>query len=93
MLLPPGYDANAFRATVLDTFNMSLGTGLGRVFGKVFRIGHVGDTNDLTIMGALSGVEMGLQLAGIPHKKGGAQAAMDYLAEQARNPAQLAAAE
>ncbi|MGO9133169.1 MAG: pyridoxal-phosphate-dependent aminotransferase family protein [Methylovirgula sp.] len=93
VLLPPGYDANAFRATVLDTFNMSLGTGLGRVFGKVFRIGHVGDTNDLTIMGALSGVEMGLQLAGIPHKKGGAQAAMDYLAEQARNPAQLAAAE
>jgi alanine-glyoxylate transaminase/serine-glyoxylate transaminase/serine-pyruvate transaminase len=93
VLLPPGYDANAFRAIVLETFNMSLGTGLGRVFGKVFRIGHVGDTNDLTIMGALSGVEMGLQLAGIPHKKGGAQAAMDYLAEQARNPAQLAAAE
>jgi alanine-glyoxylate transaminase/serine-glyoxylate transaminase/serine-pyruvate transaminase len=51
--------------------------------GKVFRIGHLGDTNDLTIMGALSGVEMGLQLAGVPHHKGGAQAAMDYLADTA----------
>ncbi len=91
VLVPPGHDANAFRAIVLDTFNMSLGTGLGKVFGKVFRIGHVGDTNDLTIMGALSGVEMGLELAGIPHKKGGARVAMDYLTEQARNPAQIAA--
>ena len=94
VLLPPGYDADAFRALVLETFNMSLGTGLGKVAGKVFRIGHVGDTNDLTLMGALSGVEMGLELAGIPHRKGGVAAAMEYLAEQARNPAQkLAAAE
>jgi alanine-glyoxylate transaminase/serine-glyoxylate transaminase/serine-pyruvate transaminase len=94
VLLPPGHDADAFRTIVLDTFNMSLGTGLGKVAGRVFRIGHLGDTNDLTIMGALSGVEMGLGLAGIPHRKGGAAAAMDYIAEQARNPAQkLAAAE
>lgn len=94
VLLPAGHDADAFRATVLEHFDMSLGTGLGRVAGKVFRIGHVGDTNDLTILGALSGVEMGLELAGIPHKKGGAQAAINYLAEQARNPShKLAAAE
>jgi len=94
VLLPAGHDADAFRATVLEHFDMSLGTGLGRVAGKVFRIGHVGDTNDLTIMGALSGVEMGLELAGIPHKKGGAQAAMAYLAEQAKKSThKLAAAE
>ncbi len=94
ILLPAGYDANAFRAIVLETFNMSLGTGLGKVAGKVFRIGHLGDTNDLTIMGALSGVEMGLELAGIPHKKGGTRVAMDYLTEQARNAGQkLVAAE
>lgn len=92
--LPSGYDADAFRVLVLETFNMSLGAGLGKVAGKVFRIGHVGDTNDLTLMGALSGVEMGLELAGIPHRKGGAAAAMEYLAEQTRKPAQkLAAAE
>lgn len=94
VLLPAGHDADKFRALVLENFNMALGAGLGKVAGKVFRIGHVGDTNDLTIMGALSGVEMGLGLAGIPHRKGGAQVAMDYLAEQAKNPAQkLAAAE
>jgi alanine-glyoxylate transaminase / serine-glyoxylate transaminase / serine-pyruvate transaminase len=94
VLLPAGHDADAFRALVLDTFNMSLGTGLGRVAGKVFRIGHLGDTNDLTIVGALGGVEMGLELAGIPHRKGGVAAAMDYLTQEARNPAQkLAAAE
>ncbi|MGA3303521.1 MAG: aminotransferase class V-fold PLP-dependent enzyme [Methylovirgula sp.] len=94
VLLPAGHDANAFRAIVLETFNMSLGTGLGKVAGKVFRIGHVGDTNDLTIMGALTGVEMGLELAGIPHKKGGVLVAMDYLTQQARNPThKLVAAE
>jgi alanine-glyoxylate transaminase / serine-glyoxylate transaminase / serine-pyruvate transaminase len=94
ILLPPGHDADAFRAVVLEHFNMSLGTGLGRVAGKVFRIGHLGDTNDLTIMGALSGAEMGLELAGVPHKKAGVQAALAYLTEEARNPAhKLAAAE
>jgi alanine-glyoxylate transaminase/serine-glyoxylate transaminase/serine-pyruvate transaminase len=68
---------------------MSLGTGLNKVAGKVFRIGHLGDTNDLTILGALSGVEMGLELAGVPHKKGGTQAAIDYLAQQAREHPRL----
>jgi alanine-glyoxylate transaminase / serine-glyoxylate transaminase / serine-pyruvate transaminase len=94
VLLPPGHDADAFRALVLEHFDMSLGTGLGRVAGKVFRIGHLADTNDLTILGALSGVEMGLELAGIPHKKGGAQAAINYIAQQTRDHShKLAAAE
>ena len=94
VLVPAGHDADAFRALVLEHFDMSLGTGLGRVAGKVFRIGHLADTNDLTILGALSGVEMGLELAGIPHKKGGAQAALNYLAEQARDSShKLVAAE
>jgi alanine-glyoxylate transaminase/serine-glyoxylate transaminase/serine-pyruvate transaminase len=82
--LPDGHDADAFRALVLEHFNMSLGAGLNKVAGKVFRVGHLGDTNELTILGALSGVEMGLQMAGVPHRKGGVQAAMDYLASEAR---------
>lgn len=76
VLMPEGHNADKFRALVLENFNMSLGTGLNRLSGKVFRIGHLGDTNDLTIMGALSGVEMGLELAGVPHAKGGVTAAM-----------------
>ena len=91
VLMPEGYNADAFRKVVLETFNMSLGTGLSKVAGKVFRIGHLGDTNDLTIMGALSGVEMGLAVAGIPHKKGGLQAAMEYLASVCKPSAQRAA--
>jgi alanine-glyoxylate transaminase/serine-glyoxylate transaminase/serine-pyruvate transaminase len=83
ILMPTGHDADAFRKVVLDNFDMSLGAGLSKLTGKVFRIGHLGDTNDLTILGAISGVEMGLQLAGVPHRKGGAQAAMDYLADSA----------
>lgn len=83
ILMPPGHNSDAFRKVVLDNFDMSLGAGLSKLAGKVFRIGHLGDTNDLTIMGAISGVEMGLQLAGVPHRKGGAQAALDYLAETA----------
>ncbi|HXJ03302.1 MAG TPA: aminotransferase class V-fold PLP-dependent enzyme [Micropepsaceae bacterium] len=91
ILMPPGHDADAFRKTVLENFDMSLGAGLTKLAGKVFRIGHLGDTNDLTILGALSGVEMGLQLAGVPHKKGGVQAAMDYLAQSAKTPMESAA--
>lgn len=91
VMMPEGYNADAFRKVVLETFNMSLGTGLNKVAGKVFRIGHLGDTNDLTIMGALSGVEMGLAVAGVPHKKGGVQAAMDYLASVSKPGAQKAA--
>lgn len=80
VMLPAGHDADAFRKAALENFDISLGTGLSKLQGKVFRIGHLGDTNDLTILGALAGVEMGLSIAGVPHKKGGVQAAMDYLA-------------
>ena len=90
LMMPAGHDADAFRKTALEHFDVSLGTGLSKVAGKVFRIGHLGDTNDLTIIGALAGVEMGLALAGVPHKKGGVQAAMDYFASAA-NPARAAA--
>lgn len=89
--LPEGHNADQFRALVLDTFNMSLGTGLNKLAGKAFRIGHLGDTNELTIMGALSGVEMGLKIAGIPHAKGGVDAAMAYLAETATAQSKKAA--
>ncbi|MGH8808051.1 MAG: serine--glyoxylate aminotransferase, partial [Noviherbaspirillum sp.] len=65
---------------ILDRFDMSLGAGLTRLAGKVFRIGHLGDFNDLTLAGTLCGVEMGLGLANVPHRRGGAQAALDYLA-------------
>jgi alanine-glyoxylate transaminase/serine-glyoxylate transaminase/serine-pyruvate transaminase len=90
LMMPAGHDADAFRKTALEHFDISLGTGLSKVAGKVFRIGHLGDTNDLTIIGALGGVEMGLSVAGVPHKKGGVQAAMEYLTAQA-SPARAAA--
>ena len=80
LVMPAGHDADRLRAAILERFDMSLGMGLGRLAGKVFRIGHLGDFNDLTLMGTLAGVEMGLSLAAVPHRKGGAQAAMDYLA-------------
>ncbi len=78
--VPEGRDADALRKVILEKFNLSLGNGLGKVQGKVFRIGHMGDFNDLMLAGTLSGVEMGLGLSGIPFKKGGVQAAIDYLA-------------
>ena len=81
VVMPPGHDADAFRRTVLQHFNMSLGTGLSKLAGKVFRIGHLGDFNDLMLMGALAGVEMGLALAAVPHRKGGTQVALDYLVQ------------
>lgn len=84
IFLPEGFDEAKFRALVLDKFNMSLGAGLGRLAGKVFRIGHIGNLNDLTLAGTLAGVEMSLEIAGVPHKKGGVDAAMSYLAEQAK---------
>jgi len=90
IMMPPGHDSDAFRKTVLDNFDMSLGAGLSKLTGKVFRIGHLGDTNDLTILGAVSGVEMALGLARVPHKKGGVQAAMDYLAESAGSTQNMA---
>jgi alanine-glyoxylate transaminase/serine-glyoxylate transaminase/serine-pyruvate transaminase len=81
VVVPDGHSADAFRKIVLERFNMSLGQGLSKVSGKIFRIGHLGDFNDLMLCGTLAGVEMGLGLAGIPHRKGGVQAAMDYLAK------------
>jgi alanine-glyoxylate transaminase/serine-glyoxylate transaminase/serine-pyruvate transaminase len=78
--VPEGHDADALRKKILEKFNLSLGNGLGKVQGKLFRIGHMGDFNDLMLAGTLSGVEMGLALAGVPFKKGGVQAAIDYLA-------------
>jgi alanine-glyoxylate transaminase/serine-glyoxylate transaminase/serine-pyruvate transaminase len=77
--MPDGHDADAVRKIILERFDMSLGTGLGKLKGKAFRIGHLGDFNELTLMGTLSGVEMGLSLAGVPHKAGGVEAAMQVL--------------
>jgi len=79
VVMPEGHDADALRKVVLERFDMSLGTGLGKLKGKVFRIGHLGDFNDLMLAGALCGVEMGLSLAGIPDTKGGVTAALDFL--------------
>jgi len=80
ILLPDGQDADRLRQIILERYDMSLGTGLGKVQGKVFRIGHLGDFNDLTLIGTLGGVEMGLANAGIPFSRGGVDAALDYLA-------------
>lgn len=85
--MPEGRDAEEFRKIVLEKFDMSLGQGLNKVAGKIFRIGHLGDFNDLMLMGALSGVEMGLEVAGVPHKKGGVDAALAYLAKAAKGAA------
>jgi alanine-glyoxylate transaminase/serine-glyoxylate transaminase/serine-pyruvate transaminase len=79
VLLPGEKGADAFRAAVLERFNMSLGNGLGQLKDRVFRIGHLGDMNDLMLLGTLGGVEMGFTLAGVPHQRGGVMAAMDYL--------------
>jgi len=80
VLMPEGHSEIAFRQVVLERFNLSLGSGLTKLRDKVFRIGHLGDFNDLMLAGTLAGVEMGLEVAGVPHKKGGVDAAMDYLA-------------
>jgi len=81
VVMPDGHDADAFRKVVLDRFDMSLGAGLGKLKGRVFRIGHLGDFNDLMLAGTLSGVEMGLAAAGVPFTRGGVTAALDYLAK------------
>jgi alanine-glyoxylate transaminase/serine-glyoxylate transaminase/serine-pyruvate transaminase len=80
VVMPDGHDADAFRKIVLERFDMSLGAGLGKLKGAVFRIGHLGDFNDLMLAGTLSGVEMGLAAAGVPFKRGGVTAALDFLA-------------
>ena len=85
VLVPSGHDADEFRRVVLDNFDMSLGNGLGKLAGRVFRVGHLGDFNELMLAGSLSGVEMGLELASVPHQKGGVQAALDFLAKTAKH--------
>ena len=84
VMVPEGHDAEAVRRIALSTFNVSLGGGLGRLGGKVFRIGHLGDLNEPMILGTLASVEMALRLAGVPHTPGGVNAAVDYLVEAAR---------
>src|SRR5215467_4962557 len=91
VMLPEGHDADAFRSLALEHFNISYGASFGRYTGKYFRIGHLGDINDTHMMGALAATEMGLALAGIPHKKGGAQAAIDYLVSAHGRSARAAA--
>ena len=81
VMMPEGHDADALRKVILDNYNMSLGMGLNKVKGKVFRIGHLGDFNDLMLSGTLAGVEMGLAKAGVPFKKGGIIAALDFLSK------------
>ena len=82
-MMPTGHDADNFRKVALEHFDVSLGTGLSKVAGKVFRIGHLGSFNDLMLAGTLSGVEMGLRLAGVPHQGGGVAAALHALAPAA----------
>jgi len=91
VLLPAGHDADKVRDIILERFDMSLGTGLGKMKGRIFRIGHLGDFNDLTLAGTLCGVEMGLQLAGVPVKAAGVQAALEYLAAPGAQAAGAAA--
>jgi alanine-glyoxylate transaminase/serine-glyoxylate transaminase/serine-pyruvate transaminase len=86
VVMPDGRDADVFRQVVLERFDMSLGTGLGKLKGKIFRIGHLGDFNDLMLAGTLSGVEMGLALAGVPHKSGGVLAALELLTAESLAP-------
>ena len=91
ILLPEGHDADKFRALALETFNISYGASFGAYAGKYFRIGHLGDLNDANLVGALAATEMALSLANVPHKKGGAQAAMDYLISAHSSAAKQAA--
>jgi alanine-glyoxylate transaminase / serine-glyoxylate transaminase / serine-pyruvate transaminase len=81
--MPQGHDADRLRGIILENFDLSLGTGLARFAGKVFRIGHLGHFNDLMLAGTLSGIEMGLRLAGVPSNSGGVSAALDFLTRSA----------
>ena len=83
VMVPDGHDADQVRRLILEHYNMSLGAGLGRLAGRVFRIGHLGDLGDLSLAGALCGVEMGLARAGVPIARDGVSAALDYLGSAA----------
>ena len=87
VLLPPGYNEADLREIILRNFNMSLGSGLSKIAGKVFRIGHLVSFNDLMLAGTLAGVEMGLELAGVPYRTGGVTEALAYLTMQAKESA------
>ena len=89
VVMPAGHDADAFRTLVLERFDMSLGAGLGKLKGKIFRIGHLGDFNDLMLAGTLGGVEMGLAASGVPFMRGGVTAALEYLASETGKPARM----
>ena len=91
VMMPEGHDGDAFRALALEHFNISYGASFGPFAGKMFRIGHLGDVNDGWMMGVLAVTEMALSLAGIPHKKGGVQAAMDYIVSAHSGNARAAA--
>jgi alanine-glyoxylate transaminase/serine-glyoxylate transaminase/serine-pyruvate transaminase len=86
VFMPEGHDADKLRSVILEHFDMSLGAGLSKFAGKVFRIGHLGSFNDLMLAGTLCGVEMGLRLAGVPHKEGGVMVALNSLAGSNRKP-------
>ena len=92
VITPQGVDADAIRKLIHERFDLSLGTGLGKVKGRMFRIGHLGDCNDLTLMAALAGVEMGFKLAGVPLAGSGVQAAMEFFAAHPQQPPLRAAA-
>ena len=79
--MPDGHSGDAFRRAAIDNYNLSLGSGLGPLADKIFRIGHLGDLNELMLMGALCGVEMTLGDTGVPHTKGGVAAALDFLGD------------
>jgi len=89
VVMPADHDADAFRTLVLERFDMSLGAGLGKLKGKIFRIGHLGDFNDLMLAGTLGGVEMGLAASGVPFMRGGVTAALEYLASETGKPARM----
>jgi alanine-glyoxylate transaminase/serine-glyoxylate transaminase/serine-pyruvate transaminase len=91
VLLPDGHDADQFRSIALNTFNIAYGASFGPYAKKYFRIGHMGDVNDAMMPGALGATEMALALAGVPHKKGGVQAAMDYIVSTQSAAARVAA--
>jgi alanine-glyoxylate transaminase/serine-glyoxylate transaminase/serine-pyruvate transaminase len=91
-LTPEGFDSDQFRAVVLEHFDMSLGSGLSKLTGKVVRIGHLGSFNDVMLAGTLSGIEMGLRIAGVPHRPGGVMAALDSLVPQHQSVAHAAPA-
>jgi alanine-glyoxylate transaminase / serine-glyoxylate transaminase / serine-pyruvate transaminase len=83
VIMPEGHDADALRRIILERFDLSLGTGLGKWKGKIFRVGHLGDFNDLMLAGTLSGIEMGLAVSGVPFNRGGVTAALELLARTA----------